>query len=315
MYKSLLVIFMLITLNVSSQTGEMVFVTNGTANVEWNPIKESKEAANKRAFDMAKRNLLEKAFPISISTVTEMKVSNKETDVGFKTSTESIIKGEIIDILSHKYDEKETKEAVAGSRTKKKVKWIICTVEAKVRRLDNPIIPVLTFASSSNEVLKVTEDFKIGDSFYLYFKSPVHGFLNVYVKTPNIVARILPYSGMSEKFENGVPIKSDKEYVFFSTDSKHQYFDIEKHVIDKLKFLKSGKSIEKNNIFVIFTKNPLTKPVLQKDIGNISNEDKQKGYKLPPSLTKREFKEWRISSLSSRADMQIHNIYLTIEDF
>jgi len=274
-----------------------VFEATGKYSDVWNQITESQIDAKKRVFELAKRDLMLTSFPTNISAYNEFEIKDS---VRMKSSIETIIKGEIIDITDTVFKYTDRKEKGG------KITEIFCQVKAKVRSLDNPQIPLEVLTLKSDNIIKSTSDFKIGDNFYIYFKSPVSGFLNIYVETPDMVQRVFPYSGMSKSYEYGVPVDADKEYILFSPD--HIYFNEPRYVTDELKFMPSSRALESNHVFVIFTKEQLTKPSLKSN-SQIKLKD---GFTLPPSLSILEFKEWRVKNLTQRYDMQINDLFITI---
>ena len=118
-------------------------------------------------------------------------------------------------------------------------------------------------------------DFKSGDDLYLYFQSPVNGYLAVYLldEVSQMVYCLLPYKSSSEAV---TPIEKDKPYIFFST--KHA--GDKGHLIDEYT-MTCNNPVERNTIYVVFSPNEFAK-------ANSNNVDEL----LPQELSFEEFQRW-----------------------
>lgn len=303
-YLNIFIVLFLFSTNISIGQNVSVFSASGKEVIEWNVNIESKVDAQERVFELAKRNLLANAFPTQMSVQTEMEIKNRnegnnvDTETSIKVSSESIVKGEIIKITKKEFKDHLRKE------NKTKVKYIECIIEAKVRKLENERIAIQTFTMSDSRILVPKKNFKEGDNLYVYFQSPVSGYLNIFVEAEEMVQRIFPYSQYPSKFENGAEVIADKDYILFSQN--HDYFDQPKLLTDELELFLENKELETNKVYVIFSKSPITKPVLK------PNQKLEGGSYLPPSLSKKAFEAWKFRNLSSRADMQIHDFFIEI---
>lgn len=314
--KRFIILFSLLFVTFSiafSQEKPNIVVTKGEATVEWYQEVESKSDAKNRAEERAKINALENAFGTVVVQGNSTYIENVNTGTKTRTKTvfnmigDTYVKGEIVDVL--KNDFKEHKQ-VEGRGRKKTVKiFIECNVKLKAREIADAKIDIKAHTLSNNMKNFQTNTFYEGDELYIYFQSPVPGYLTAFIDNGKTSERILPYEGMGEKYINGLPVETDKEYIFFSVAEDHQYFDdFENYEI----VLVPDKDLELNRVFVIFSKDPLNKPRLKEDI-NLTPEDVEKNYRVPKGLETKEFRKWLIRNYQTRADMQVEEIIITVQ--
>jgi hypothetical protein len=140
--------------------------------------------------------------------------------------------------------------------------------------------------------------FKHKDDFYLMFRSPVDGFLTVYlyVIDENKVYCLLPYMNEGSGTRK---IKGGKDYLFFS--EKHAE-PLEANTVTEY-ILTCTKEIEQNIIYIIFTSNKFTK----------ANDYKAENEtKLPPELPFEDFQKWLINNQIKDKDMKVEKKSITI---
>jgi len=97
--------------------------------------------------------------------------------------------------------------------------------------------------------------FKTGDDLYLWFQSPVDGYVTVYLLDRNkqTVYCLLPYRNSPQ---GTVQVQHDKEYVFFKRDRKQaDWYDIDEYT------LTAEHEVEWNELYVVFSPNPYAKAV------------------------------------------------------
>ena len=122
-----------------------------------------------------------------------------------------------------------------------------------------------------------SEEFKDGDDLYLSFRSPVDGYLTVYLYDgADDVYCLLPYSGQSD---GNVKVKAKKRHLIFS--SRHPHSGIKSHLIDEYT-MTCTKPMEHNRLYVIFSPNMFTKA-----LDNASSEEA-----LPRVLSFQDFQKW-----------------------
>ncbi|MGV8136013.1 MAG: hypothetical protein AB2L20_12425 [Mangrovibacterium sp.] len=113
---------------------------------------------------------------------------------------------------------------------------------------------------------------------YLYVKSPVDGFLSIFLDDGTTVYRLLPYRRMGA--QKAVGIKGDHEYILFSREIEN--FGIPADRIE----LFTNKDHESNTIIVVFAEHEFPKPILHDE------QKDQADYITPKSLSKESFEEW-----------------------
>lgn len=139
--------------------------------------------------------------------------------------------------------------------------------------------------------------FKDGDDMYLYFKSPVDGYLAVYIVDYDdnmTTQRILPYDGQKE----GVfRVSADTDYILFSEEKATA--DV-KQLVRKCR-MRSRTNHDFNQFYIIFSPNPFVK-ALDKSI----NED------LPSVINFRDFQKWLSKNRRKDIQMFVEKIFVDI---
>ncbi len=313
--KAIFTILLIFTLNfcLFSQDANVVS-TVGKALVQWYPERESLTEARARALELAKIDALENAFGTVITQGNVIYVKNKKT--GEKIETNSIfkmignttVKGEIIDVKSEKYDKKVVKSRIG--RKKIKMTYISCKVKVLARELTDSDIEIENYPLNSLKILKPVFHFKEGDNLYLYFKSPVNGYLTVFLDDMSVVQCLLPYRNMPDGLEEAMPIKANKEYVFFSDFDEHNYFDDDYFAEDTYKLV-AADSKDINELVVVFSKEKLNRPIF-KDASKIVEID-DASYELPRTMNSIDFKKWLVKIKQFRNDLKINKMQISIE--
>ena len=132
---------------------------------------------------------------------------------------------------------------------------------------------------------------------YLYFKSPIDGYLTVYLldETTQEVYCLLPYKASGE---GAYPIEHDKPYILFS--AKHEAGN--PNVVDEYTMTCSW-NIELNDIYVIFSPNPFTK----------ANANDAEEETLPRQLVYKDFQKWLVKSRKRDNYLSINNKQIKIK--
>ena len=135
-----------------------------------------------------------------------------------------------------------------------------------------------------------SSEFCEGDDLYLYFLSPVDGYLAVYLldETTEEVFCLLPYKGSGE---SAYQVVHDKPYVFFSAKKAMENPD----EVDEYT-LTCSRSVEQNTLYIIFSPNLFAK-------ANASDED----IRLPRQLPLKSFLEWLATARTKDVNIQIIN--------
>lgn len=174
-----------------------------------------------------------------------------------------------------------------------------CNVKGKAREISRAIIDILAKPLKNGTDLRYEAyNFNDGDDFFLYFESPVDGYISVYLldEFNQIVYNILPYKAQNSASSR---IVANKEYIFFSKDHVDNN---ERKEVDEYT-LTADLGREFNTLYILFS---------PKEIGTqrgFSSED----YALPASISFIEFQSWLSRTLSRDKNLQLIQYPLTIE--
>lgn len=96
-------------------------------------------------------------------------------------------------------------------------------------------------------------EFNAGDDMYLYFRSPVAGYVLVYLldRASQTVYCLLPYR---DSQQGNVQVRADKDYVFFHRDKRYNNWqEIDEYT------LTAENPVEWNDIYILFSPHPFYK--------------------------------------------------------
>lgn len=267
---------------VETVSGEYTY--NAPGNVSLNEAKHI-------ALERAKQKLIADKFGTDIVSEhsTQIINNNKESRTDIIVVDESHVKGEWIETIGEpKY------EIMAGDD----MIVIKVTVKGKIRKINRAKIDletmVLKNGTEKNSASK-DKDFKNGDDMFLWFQTPVGGYVAVYlVDNDHNAFCLLPYRTQKTGY---VEVEADKEYVFFSspksTDELRPYVDEYK--------LTCSRAQELNRLYVIFSPNQFYKA-----------KDNQMTNELPRELPEEDFLKWLSSSRIKDKQMQCEEIKINI---
>ena len=211
------------------------------------PENISLEEAKRIALERAKIQAIADEFGTIVSQSNTTMVSNRngESSTDFFSLGGSEVKGEWIETIGEpSYDINYEQGMLV-------VKAI---VSGRIREIVSAQIDIKAEVLCNGTDLKFARtDFKNGDDLYLYFQSPVDGYLAVYLldEVSQMVYCLLPYKSSSEAV---TPIEHDKPYIFFS--AKHA--GDKGHLVDEYT-MTCNRSVERNTIYVVFSPNEFAK--------------------------------------------------------
>lgn len=290
---------------------------SGEAQVELTEIR-SRQEVKKEARDMATVNALERAFGRVIIQGNSTYISNINT--GEKTETNSVfnmiantsVKGEVVEVISEKYEDVKGYKIVEGKKAE--ITEILCKITIRARELAEPPIDFATYPLDCTNIKCRTTSFIENDDFFLYFLSPISGYVSVYLDDGEYSQRLLPYRKIPVGYESGMPVKADLEYLFFSREPEHNYFKDEDFEEDVYTLYSDSKK-DINRLFIIFSKTLLNKPKLENNvqIEQLTEQEMAEGYTMPKALKSEDFQRWLNKCRSYRKnDMQVDIIDITI---
>lgn len=261
--------------------GEYTYVTSSEMSVA-----EAKRVAQERA----KLQALADRFGTAIrqQNSTHINNSNTASTIDFLSIGNSEVKGEWV------ADIKEPVFEISFSDNNLIVK---ASVWGKAREIISASVDISAFLLRNGKERKYESDvFRNGDDMYLKFRSPIDGYLAIYLVDENSMAyRLLPYSGVDVGAQF---VESGKDYVFFDSDCAST--EQERNTIDELT-ITTDKNVEHNEIFILFSANQFIKP-------NDSKTDES----LPKSLNADVFQKWLAKNRTKDAGMVVVNKLIKI---
>ena len=299
-----------------SDTAAIVEVTGESDPIRWYQDRETKNEVKEKALQEAKVNALERAFGSVViegnSTYVKNVQTNEqaETQSVFQSIGDSYVKGEILQVQEKNFEDMEEEVTVNGE--KKTRHFIKCRIKVTARELTSATVKFEAFPLSGNTKNNKTTHFYQNDDIFFYFKSPVSGYLSIFVDITGsgTTQRILPYQQVPREFESGMPVKADKEYIFFSPENN--YYPDKSVFTDEI-YAAPEKQHEMWRFFVIFSQEPVKKPMLEADNSKLTEAEKEEGYKMPKMLDSEEFQRWKINQQQLNPDMQVKVIDVSVE--
>lgn len=274
------VLFALFPIGLSAQKVKTV-----SGSYEYHAPKNiSMEEAERIALERAKLQAIADEFGTLVSQSNFTSVSNRngESDVDFFSLGGSETKGEWIETLGEPQFNRSFDEE--GNLI------IRVTVKGRIREIKQAQIAIEAKVLCNGTDLKFERsDFRNGDDLYLYFKSPVDGYLNVYLldEATKTVYCLLPYRASSAA---AYPIEHDRPYVFFSTKAAAAE---ERAVVDEYT-MTCSRSTEQNTVYVVFSPN-----MFAKANSTVSAE------LLPRELSFEDFQEWLAECRTHDVKMEV----------
>ena len=253
------------------------------------PENISLEEAKRIALERAKIQAIADEFGTIVSQNNTTLVSNRngESSSDFFSLGGSEVKGEWIETIGQpEYDINYAQGMLV----------VKAMVSGRIREIVSAQIDIKAEVLCNGTDLKFARtDFKSGDDLYLYFQSPVNGYLAVYLldEVSQMVYCLLPYKSSSEAV---TPVEKDKPYIFFS--AKH--VGDKGHLVDEYT-MTCTNPVERNTIYVVFSPNEFAK-------ANSNNVDEL----LPQELSFEEFQKWLVKGRNRDKDMDLVRNSITI---
>ena len=282
----------------SSQSAfaQKIVKSAGTAQVRMETNMTTDEAYQ-QAEQLAMINAIEQAFGTYVEQQMDMTIKEGRTAYNIIGTTK--VRGDWLETIDKDFSEHV--EIESGKYNKKQnVKYITCNIKGKVRK-SSPKANIDFVLLNCPELACRTSDYIDGEQLYIYFKSPVDGYVSVYVDEGDITYRLLPYVTMGDNYQSGVHISGDDEYIFFS-EGNNNFSDA---IVDEIEMY-TNKQVEYNNIYIIFAEEPFVKPILKK-------KEVAEGRILPKSLESVKFHEWLQGNRATLPSFQEMKIKISIK--
>lgn len=222
---------------------------------------------------------------VSLNTSTIITTANGESSMNYSSLSNSDVKGEWIETLGDPEYKISYEEGVLV---------ISCRVKGKAREISNSQID-LELKLLRNGIGEKCEDdnFKDKDFLYMYFKTPVKGYIAVYfIDASKNTYCILPYRADSD---GKVELEANKEYIFFNSEKSEPLYH--KSEVDEYELTCDGED-EINYVYVIFSPNSFTKAA-----DKASEVDGEQ--ELPRFLSFDKFEKWLGKTRLYDKDMQV----------
>ena len=255
------------------------------------PETMSVEEAKRVALDQAKIQAIADEFGTIVSQSTSTIITNKngESDTQFFALGGSDVKGEWIETIG----EPEYEINYINNQL-----LVRCLVKGKAREIVSGGIEYIAKSLRNGTSLKFEAmDFKDGDDLYLFFETPIDGYIAVYLfdETTQTVYNILPYKRQSIP---AVEVKANQEYVFFSREKAEKGYQ---QFVDEYT-LSCEIDKEFNTLYVLFSPTSIGK----QNGFDSAIEDK------PTNISFKDFKIWLSKSLSKDKGLQFQVTHITI---
>lgn len=235
------------------------------------PSTVTPEQAKRTAVDRARLTALADAFGTYVyqSNRTTLHQSAEGSALDFQSTGGSEVKGEWIEDLAEPEVEVrgfEQNMLIVHARVRGRARAIVAApIDFRAKLLRNGV-----------EEKFESEEFRAGDDLFLWFKTPVSGYLAVYLIDDEDTAYcLLPYM---RDGSGRVAVRNDREYLFFS--SQHAEGGM-RPLVDEYT-LTCARSVEHNVVYIIFSPEEFAKA------DDLTPGDSA----LPRQLPFAQFREW-----------------------
>lgn len=255
------------------------------------PETMSVEEAKRIALDRAKIQAIADEFGTIVSQSTSTIVTNKngKSDTQFFALGGSDVKGEWIETIGNpEYNMKFESHFLV----------VECSVKGKAREITSAKIEFVARTLRNGTELRFGDvNFRDGDDLYLYFLSPLKGYLAVYLldELSQTVYCVLPYK---DQAFSAYPVVADKEYVMFSRKEAEKS---ERPMVDEYT-LSCENDKEFNTLYILFSPSQIGR----RNGFDDSIEDK------PDNISFKDFKSWLSKTLSKDNYIQFQEINISI---
>lgn len=229
---------------------------------------------------------------VSETNIISSKTNSGHTSKDYVSIGESDVRGEWIETIGDTtwHNKVEGNEIVYQVALKGRIREInTAAIDTNVELLFNGTDP------KKNKVRNFT--FFDGDAAYIYFQSPVNGYLTVFIVDDNpeqTVQRLLPYP---KQTEGAYVIEANKEYILFSRDDEEEHL---KPFVRRC-LMRSRDDHDVNQLYVIFSPNQFAHSA---DLGA--------GENLPRQLSFDNFQKWLGKSRRRDQDMTVQKYIVEI---
>lgn len=254
------------------------------------PENVTLEEAKRTALDRAKLSAIADTYGTLVTQSNTMLTSNQngKTESRFFSLGGSEVKGEWIET---------TQEPLYNISYEGDMLVVSVEVKGRIREIVSSSLDITAkVLRNGTEEKFESNQFRSGDDMFLYFKSPVDGYLTVYLLDEIIqeVYCLLPYKASCQ---GAFRIDHDKPYILFS--AKNDLGNA--NMVDEYT-MTCSREIEYNDIYIIFSPNAFTKANTYESAKDI----------LPRQLSFEEFQKWLVKLRKMDKDAIVINKQITI---
>lgn len=286
------IFFLFISILILSLTLTAQEIVKVNANYRYiAPDNISLEVAKQTALERAKIEAIAEKFGTIISQANSTIIKNEDgkSSIDFLSLGNSEVKGEWLETIG---------EPIFDISYEKGLLIVKVSAKGKIREIVSaPVDFECNILKNGLNKKYSSTDFNEGDDLYLSFKSPIHGYLTVYLLGENKeVYCLLPYKSQNlSTYE----IEANKDYLFFSSrfpNPNESAADIDDYTLTC-----DGK-FERNQIYVIFSSNKFNKAL-----------DSDSGTMMPRELSLDAFQLWLTNSRKRDINMKVETTLITIK--
>ena len=256
----------------------------------YTPENVTLEEAKRTALDRAKLTAIADEFGtlVTQSNSTVLNNENGRSDSRFFSLGGSEVKGEWIETIGEPWYEISYEQGTLV---------VTVTVSGCIREITTASIDIVAkvLRNGTEEKFEST-NFRNGDDMYLYFRSPVDGYLTVYLldETTQEVFCLLPYRSSGD---GAYHIGHDQPYILFSAKDE----PTNPSLVDEYT-MTASREVEYNDLYVIFSPNSFTKA------NSITSDDEV----LPRQMSYEDFQKWLVKARKKDTRMSLVITNMTI---
>ena len=248
-------------------------------------IEEIKRIALERAMIQAISD--EFGTAISQTNITSIANNNGQSKVNFSSTSMSDLQGEWVETIG---------VPVYDINYDDNIVMVKCSVKGVIRKRTQALIDFdVRLLRNTPSLNYESTEFKDGDNLYLYFTSPLDGYLSVYfIDEQNTAYCILPYRNQNYVYR----VSANTEYIFFSK-KKSKVEDLSN--TDEY-IMTCNNSTILNRLYIIFSPNKFHKAI-----------DSIDSQAMPRTLSFENFMKWLSKNRNMDIDMNVRNIDFIIK--
>lgn len=256
------------------------------------PDDVSRKQAKQIALENAKKQAIADEFGTMISQNNYTSISNRKgrEAVDFQSISMHDLRGEWLSNVGEPKYEWLANDEMTVCRV---------TVTMKIRSIESAEVDLYArlLRNEPNPRAEATE-FYHNDQVYLHFRTPVDGYLAVYVIDGNSTANcMIPYTSQKDGI---FPVKAGQEYILFDP-KQSSLSDKDKWMVDEC-VLECSDQLENCQLVILFSPKNFVK----------ANDTARGGDTDFRQLSERDLRQWIAKSRSADVKMQMHTIPFTI---